>query len=202
MVTVRGPTDDVEKAVKLLKEMSEEKQLSGVTVEIKAKPQHHKFLIGKAGIHIQKIRDDTGARIIFPGNNDTDKETIVIIGTQVACDKAKKIMEAKIVELDNIVEDSMTVAPKYHKHFVARRGEVLRGIGEEFGGVVVSFPRNGVDSDKVSLKGAKNCIAGAIDRINEIVKNLEDMVTIDCEIEQQYHRYVNIDKILGGLHLN
>jgi len=190
VVTVRGPTDDVEKAVKLLKEMSEEKQLSGVTVEIKAKPQHHKFLIGKAGIHIQKIRDDTGARIIFPGNNDTDKETIVIIGTQVACDKAKKIMEAKIVELDNIVEDSMTVAPKYHKHFVARRGEVLRGIGEEFGGVVVSFPRNGVDSDKVSLKGAKNCIAGAIDRINEIVKNLEDMVTIDCEIEQQYHRTV------------
>ena len=40
----------------------------------------------------------------------------------------------------------------------------------------------------MSLKGAKNCIAGAIDRINEIVKNLEDMVTIDCEIEQQYHR--------------
>ena len=58
MVTVRGPTDDVEKAVKLLKEMSEEKQLSGVTVEIKAKPQHHKFLIGKAGIHIQKIRQN------------------------------------------------------------------------------------------------------------------------------------------------
>ena len=34
MVTVRGPTDDVEKAVKLLKE-----------TEIKAKPQHYKFLI-------------------------------------------------------------------------------------------------------------------------------------------------------------
>merc|ERR1719464_2029728 len=84
----------------------------------------------------------------------------------------------------------MTVAPKFHKHFVARRGEVLRGIGEEFGGVVVSFPRNGVESDKVSLKGAKNCIAGAIERISEIVKNLEDMVTIDCEIEQQYHRTV------------
>merc|ERR1712110_1005303 len=86
--------------------------------------------------------------------------------------------------------DSMTVAPKYHKHFVARRGDVLRKIGDEFGGVVVSFPRNGVDSDKVSLKGAKNCIAGAIERINEIVKNLEDMVTIDCEIKQSYHRTV------------
>merc|ERR1712198_62690 len=172
------------------KEMSEEKQLSGITVEIKAKPQHHKFLIGKAGIHIQKIRDDTGARIIFPGPNDTDKETIVVIGTKEAVENAKKTMEAKIKELDNIVEDSMTVNPKFHKHFVAKRGEVLRRIGEEFGGVVVSFPRAGVESDKVTLKGSKNCIQAAIERIQEIVKDLEDQVTIDCEIEQTYHRTV------------
>jgi len=190
VVTVRGPKEDVEKAVKLLKEMSEEKQLSGITAEIKAKPQHHKFLIGKAGIHIQKIRDDTGARIIFPGSNDADKETIVIIGTQKAVESAKQVMEAKIKELDNIVEDTMTVDPKYHKHFVAKRGEVLRRIGDEFGGVVVSFPRNGVQSDKVTLKGAKNCISAAMDKINEIVKDLEDQVTIDCEIEQSYHRTV------------
>ena len=50
---------------------------------------------------------------------------------------------------DNVVEEQMTVDPKHHKHFVARRGEVLRQIGEEFGGVIVSFPRSGVDSDKV-----------------------------------------------------
>ena len=35
-------------------------------------------------------------RIIFPGSNDTDKEAIVIIGTQQAVDAAKKVMEAKI----------------------------------------------------------------------------------------------------------
>merc|ERR1719365_529040 len=178
VVTVRGPKEDVEKAVKQLKEMSEEKQLSGITAEIKAKPQHHKFLIGKAGIHIQKI------------TNDTDKETIVVIGTKEAVESATKTMGAKIKELDNIVEDSMTVNPKFHKHFVAKRGEVLRRIGEEFGGVVVSFPRAGVESDKVTLKGSKNCIQAAIERIQEIVKDLEDQVTIDCEIEQTYHRTV------------
>merc|ERR1711915_534432 len=53
-----------------------------------------------------------------------------------------------------------------------------------------SFPRNGVAGDKVNLKGARNCIDAAIARINEIVKDLEDMVTIDCEIEQTYHRTV------------
>merc|ERR1711971_947832 len=71
-VTVRGPVDGVEKAIKLLTELSDEKQLSGISIEVKAKPQHHKFLIGRAGCHIQKIRDDTGARIIFPGSGDAD----------------------------------------------------------------------------------------------------------------------------------
>merc|ERR1711970_1353979 len=190
IVTVRGPVEDVEKAVKLLKELSEEKQLSGISAEVKAKPQHHKFLIGRAGVHIQKIRDETGARIIFPGADDADRESITIIGTKEAVAAAKTIVEARVKELDNIVEDSMTVDPKHHKHFVARRGEVLRRIGDEFGGVVVSFPRNGVAGDKVNLKGARNCIDAAIARISEIVKDLEDMVTIDCEIEQTYHRTV------------
>merc|ERR1719392_368321 len=189
-VTVRGPVDDAEKAIKLLRELSDEKQLSGISVEVKAKPQHHKFLIGRAGVHIQKIRDETGARIIFPGADDADRESITIVGTKEAVAAAKSIVEARVKELDNIVEDSMTVDPKHHKHFVARRGEVLRRIGDEFGGVVVSFPRNGVAGDRVNLKGARDCIDAAIARINEIVKDLEDMVTIDCEIQQTYHRTV------------
>ena len=189
-MTIRGPSEDVDKAVKLLKELSNEKQLSSHTAEVKAKPQHHKFLIGRQGIHIQKIRDETGARIIFPGSDDKDRESITIIGTKDAVAKAKAELQSRIKDLDNIVEDSMTVEPKHHRHFVARRGEVLRRIGEEFGGVVVSFPRSGVSSDKVSLKGAKNCIEGAKARIQEIIVELEEMITIDCEIEQQYHRTV------------
>ena len=45
----------------------------------------------------------------------------------------------------------MTVDSKHHRYFVAKRGEILRNIGEEFGGVVVSFPRPGVTSDKVII---------------------------------------------------
>jgi len=189
-VTVRGPVEDVEKAIKLLRELSDEKQLSGISVEVKAKPQHHKFLIGRAGCHIQKIRDETGARIIFPGSGDADRESITIIGTKEAVAKAKAELEARVTDLDNIVEDTMTVDPKHHRYFVARRGEVLRKIGDEFGGVVVSFPRNGVASDKVSLKGARNCIEGAMARIEEIVQDLVEQVTMDCEIEQTFHRTV------------
>ena len=79
-VTIRGPSEDVEKALLRLQELSDEKQLSGHSIEVKAKPQHHKFLIGRQGINIQKIRNETGARIIFPGANDEDRESILIIG--------------------------------------------------------------------------------------------------------------------------
>jgi hypothetical protein len=33
-VTIRGPGEDVEKAIKLLKELSNEKQLSGHSIEV------------------------------------------------------------------------------------------------------------------------------------------------------------------------
>ena len=33
-VTIRGPSEDMEKAAKLLNELADEKQLSGVTVEV------------------------------------------------------------------------------------------------------------------------------------------------------------------------
>ena len=161
----------MEKTVKLLSELSNEKQLSN--------------------IHIQKIRDETGARIIFPGPNNVDKESIMITGTKEAAAAAKKELEARIVDLDNTVMVTMIVDPKHHRYFVGRRGEVLRKIGEEFGGVVVNFSRKGV----VSLKGTKNCIEGAVAKIEKIVQDLSEQVTLDCKIEQQLHRTVKGSKV-------
>ena len=48
-VNIRGPKDDVDKAKKLLVNLSNEKQLNSLTAEVRAKPEHHKFLIGRQG---------------------------------------------------------------------------------------------------------------------------------------------------------
>ena len=149
---------------------------SGISTEIKAQPQHHKFLI-------QKIMDETGAKVIFPETNDVDKESITIIGAKEAVAAAKNVLKACIIDLNNFVEDTMTVDPNHHRFFLARRREVLRKIEEDFGGVVVSFPRNGVASDKVSLKGAKICIEGAMATIEEIVGVREMMNKFDVNIK-------------------
>lgn len=48
--------------------------------------------------------------------------------------------------IDNITEGEVLVDPKHHKHFVARRGEVLRRISDDYGGVLISFPRQGMET--------------------------------------------------------
>ena len=73
---------------------------------------------------------------------------------------------------DNVVEGEIHVDSKHHRYFVARRGEVLKHIADEFGGVTVSFPRSGVKSDRVVIKGSKDCVEGAKKRIQEIVDDL------------------------------
>lgn len=56
-VSIRGPKDDVEKAKVQLLELSNEKQLSSFSTEVRAKVQHHKFIIGKNGANIKKVRE-------------------------------------------------------------------------------------------------------------------------------------------------
>lgn len=76
--------------------MANEKQVSSMSAEVRAKPEHHKFLIGRHGANIQGIRDKTGARIIFPGEKDTDRELIIILGTKETVASAKQELESRI----------------------------------------------------------------------------------------------------------
>ncbi|VVC87406.1 unnamed protein product [Leptidea sinapis] len=189
-VIIKGPIEDVEKAKQQLLAHASERELTSHTATVRAKSEHHKFLIGKNGANIKKIREQTGARIVFPTDKDEDKEAIFIIGREDQVEAARKQLEAAVSDISNVSESEMSVDPKHHRHFVARRGEVLRRIADDCGGVQISFPRQGVNSDRVVLKGPKECIEAAKIRISEIIEDLDAKVTIDCIIPQRHHRTV------------
>uniref|UniRef100_A0A3P9D3K7 Vigilin n=2 Tax=Haplochromini TaxID=319058 RepID=A0A3P9D3K7_9CICH len=189
-VTIRGPVGEVEKAKKQLLQLAEEKQVNNFTAELQAKPEYHKFLIGRGGANIRRVRDRTGARIIFPSPDDTEQELITIVGKEEAVRQAQKELESLVKNLDDVVEDRMVVDVRHHRHFVCRRGQVLRELAEEYGGVAVSFPRTGANSQRVTLKGAKDCVEAAKKRIQEIIEDLESQVTVEVAIPQRYHRAV------------
>ncbi|KAJ8416658.1 hypothetical protein AAFF_G00325360 [Aldrovandia affinis] len=189
-VTIRGPAGEVEKARRQLLQLAEEKQINNFTAELQVKPEYHKFLIGRGGANIRRVRDRTGARIIFPSPDDPEQELITIVGREEAVRQAQRELETLVKNLDDVVEDCMVVEPRHHRHFVCRRGQVLRELAEEYGGVAVSFPRTGTHSDRVTLKGAKDCVEGAKRRIQEIIQDLEAQVNVEVAIPQRYHRAV------------
>lgn len=87
----------------------------------------------------------------------------------------------------------MTIDPKHHKQLAARRAQVLRDIADEYGGVAISLPKDNLSS-RVTLKGAKECVEGAKQRLLDVVSELVSMVEIKCVIEQKFHR-----NILGNI---
>jgi rRNA processing protein Krr1/Pno1 len=151
-VQVMGPKDMVDKAKNILVDLSKDKEISGYTEILIAKPQHHRFLIGKSGANIKKIREATNARIVFPGSMD-QQDAITIIGKKESVLAAKQQLMDIIKELEKTVEIDMNIEPQYHRHFVLRRGEILRQLSDELGGVSVSFPKVGSNSSKVIIKG-------------------------------------------------
>jgi transcription antitermination factor NusA-like protein len=189
-VTLTGLKEDVEKARTTLLEMSREKEENSYTETIEAKPQNHRFLIGKNGSNIRRIRDATGARVLFPYENDASQDIITIIGKKAGVLEAKKQLVEMLKELDKVIESEVHVDPKYHRHFVLRRGEVLRQISDELGGVSISFPKAGTNLTRVSVKGAPECVEAAKKRLLAIVEELEQRITIDVHIEQKHHRTI------------
>lgn len=188
-VTIRGPKEDVAKAEKLLLALAKDRELSSFEDAVKAKPEFHRFLIGRGGANIKKIREKySDVRILFPRETDTDKETIHLIGKKEEVAVVKKQLEAMISELNETVEIKMDVPPKYHRHFVIRGAAILREIQEQNGGVIISFPRAGSNDTKVTIKGSKQCVESAKARIEEIVEDLEAQVTIAVEIPSIHHR--------------
>lgn len=114
------------------------------------------------------------------------------MGKKEEVGKAKAELESMIRDLEKVVEEVVSIDPKYHKHFVGGRGRIIKQISDELGGVLISFPRpNSKDSvDKVALKGSKESVQLAKQRILEEVKRLESQVTIEVSIDPIHHRHL------------
>lgn len=54
-VVIRGPKADVENAQRQLLELVEDRKINSHTAELSAKPEFHKFLIGRGGVSIRKV---------------------------------------------------------------------------------------------------------------------------------------------------
>ncbi|PAV76977.1 hypothetical protein WR25_20889 [Diploscapter pachys] len=189
-VTVRGPAADVEKAVNYLTALAQDKEIDIYEDTVVAQANYHKFLIGKGGSRVKKYKEQNDVRVMFPRQDDTDKETIHLLGKKDEVLKVKKELEDSIKQLNETIETKIEVDPKYYKHFLQRGAALINEIQEQNGGVQISFPAKDSGNTSVSIKGSKQCVESARARIEEVVGDIDSQVTISVEIAQQHHRAI------------
>lgn len=153
------------------------------------KYEFHKFIIGKSGSNINKVKNAHNVRVLFPKEDEIDQiNEITIIGKKDQVQLAKKELEAMISQLEKIVEQTVNVPQKFHSHFITKK--LVNRIAEENNGVNIQFPKADLtspDADKVTIKGAKEFVESAKKKILEIVDELQQQVTHEIEIDSKYH---------------
>lgn len=188
-VTINGPKEDVEKAQKVLIDLAKDREANFSEDVVKAKQEFHRFIIGKGGARLNKIKAAGNVRIMFPRQSDADQESIHLLGTNEEVVRAKAELESIIKQLNETVELRMEVDAKYHGHFKRVGAQLLKDIQEQNGNVVISFPAKAADDQRtVTIKGIKQCCESAKARIEEIVDDMDHQATMHVEIPAVHHR--------------
>lgn len=207
-VSLRGPSEDVEKAKALLLEIANEQALNSITVDLKVNKEMHRFIIGRNGTNLKALQAKTRVRVIFPPRRsaapatdadaaDTtpavDPNTITLFGSKEGCATAKDAILKRVAEIENTIEEDIAIPADMHHHFLVRQGQFLKDISEEFGGVAVSLPKeNAPEAQKntIHLKGGKEDIPKAIARIHEFIADIKAQVTLTYVIPHEHHRAI------------
>lgn len=182
-VSIRGEKVDVLKAKEKLLSLAHEKELESYHVEVSAKSDFHRFLIGKKGANVQKLKKEFGVNYVFPRADDKDDDIIMITGRKEAVEKAAKNLRETVKELENTSEVEIEIEAEYFKKVTNR--STIDQMTSELGGIKV-VPRP--SSSTIKIAGPKTCVEEAKTKIAAMIEEFRAQVEISVEILRQYHR--------------
>ncbi|KAL5252053.1 hypothetical protein ACHWQZ_G015010 [Mnemiopsis leidyi] len=182
-VSIRGEKADVLKAKEKLLSMAHEKELESYCVEIPAKADYHRFLIGKKGANVQKLKKEFGVNYAFPRSDDKDQDTITIMGRREQVEKAAANLRESIKELENTAEDEIQIDGEYFKKVTSR--STIDQMTSELGGIKI-VPRP--SSNTIKISGPKSCVEEFKNKMEVMIDDLMAQVEIQVEISRQHHR--------------
>ncbi|KAG8963700.1 hypothetical protein FRC03_002672 [Tulasnella sp. 419] len=166
-------------------------------------------VVGKGGANINEIKENTNVAGI-----DVEKEestpgltTITVRGTVAACKEAKAAVLEVTGQVEEEVEETLTIENKYHRNFIGKGGETLREILSKVGAPtdpkaqagLIHFPRADEPADEVRLRGSKSLVNKLKAELEQLAATYRDRVVIGVGVPAAQHRTL-IGR--GGQHLN
>lgn len=80
----------------------------------------------------------------------------------------------------NIKELTIEIPHKLHNSTIGAKGRLVRAIMEECGGVIIRFPPEGSNSDKVTIRGPKEDAESARKQLLELANEKVSSTCIWC----------------------
>ncbi|KIX93397.1 uncharacterized protein Z520_10816 [Fonsecaea multimorphosa CBS 102226] len=150
-------------------------------------------LIGRRGQEMEKLRADTGAQIDIPKADGSDRVTIQIKGTKQQVEKAKQELEKRAKAYDNIVSRTLKVDRKHHPALIGAGGSHIQNLVAKAGGTGTSaehvrFPRQGDESDELTVRGTADVVEKILAAIQAFVDTRENSTTETIDVPISQHR--------------
>ncbi|KAK9761701.1 hypothetical protein K7432_013188 [Basidiobolus ranarum] len=88
--TLKGEEKNIDEAEKYLLGLLEEALKNSQTLLVKVHPSLHRYVIGRGGATIRRIRNQTGCQIDVPKNRED--ENVVLTGSQIGVEQARDMI--------------------------------------------------------------------------------------------------------------
>ena len=91
VIKIEGPPTDADKAREILEEHAKELMTKMDFTEINVDAKYHKHIIGKGGLTVNKLKQETEVMINIPDSDKAPSNVIHIEGNEDGVKKAKKV---------------------------------------------------------------------------------------------------------------
>ncbi|KAJ2598667.1 hypothetical protein GGF39_002555 [Coemansia sp. RSA 1721] len=159
------------------------------------------YIVGRAGAHINEIKEESDTRIDLAEPADGSVE-VTLVGTRAGTKIAREAIEAIVDEQKSQVDVAITVPVKHHRFLIGAGGARVRELVVQAGGdpdlmsgqraCRVQFPRASADAanDQVKLSGDSAIVDAVRARIEELVAERERMTTVLVSIPVSQHAFI------------
>ncbi|GAA5805420.1 hypothetical protein EDC94DRAFT_537923 [Helicostylum pulchrum] len=175
-VEVRGFTKDVTHVISQLQKAAEDVQSEDFaktyTAEFFIPANFSAHIIGKAGIHINKLKDDLGVKIDIGENNGKSEEEkvvnnknnkksaasavkVVVQGIKINVEAAKERILSQITNLADQVTIALKVPKEFHRFLIGPSGRYVKKLEDKYN-VFIKFPKSNRGDESPSSPSPTN----------------------------------------------
>ncbi|GFT98211.1 vigilin [Nephila pilipes] len=120
--------------------------------KIKVNPTFHHHVKGKNSSNINKLKEDTKTLINIPYDNEND---VRIEGAPEGVALVEKLFLERVHKVKNEICMDRIIEQRFQQNIIGAKGEKIRKIRDKFNQANITFPKPGLKSEKLTIRGPK-----------------------------------------------